>query len=309
MASFDITTCKWVLWGAKRPYNTFGHIHEAFLKALRFMGRQAWWLDNGDEMPPVELDNTLFMSLNTVLGGMPQRKDCFYVIHNILGDPAISYVNGLRMLPYGIHISTNKYSNRVVEVQPDCYFEPGTPSLSMRWGTDLLPYEIQANKPVRAFNENSTVCNFVGSIDSTKKRALEDFGLACRMNGRELRTYGGFNGPVVSDELHQCLIKDSYMAPAFEEDGQNDTGYVSCRLFKNISYGQMGITQSAYAQELFKGRLILGSKDSFQLFHEARNHLRQMPVKDLHWLMDEVAEKYTYLNKVRAIIRSVREVL
>ena len=27
---FDIRTAQWVIWGAKRPYNTFGHIHEAY---------------------------------------------------------------------------------------------------------------------------------------------------------------------------------------------------------------------------------------------------------------------------------------
>src|SRR6266568_3900819 len=150
--SFDLDTCKWVIWGTKRPYNTFGHIHEAFLRALIFLGKKVMWFEHGDDTSRIDFSNSLFMSLAGCATGLPQRKDCFYVVHNALGTQHMSYFEGLRVLHYGLYVSTNPPSVCGVEVGHEMYFNPGGPALVFRWGTDLLPHEIQANKPVRAFN-------------------------------------------------------------------------------------------------------------------------------------------------------------
>src|ERR1700685_1112627 len=256
---FDIDTCRWVIWGAKRPYNSFGHIHTAFERALRHMGKDVRWLDKDDwiDYDRTRFDNTLFLGMNTVIDEMPRHSDCFYVIHNIFGTSEMAYFDGLDMLGYGIHISTNSYSKATEEIGPEIFFDKESRSLSMRWGTDLLPEEIELNKPAKAFNSDSRVFNYVGSTDGTKRLAIGAFAGACRENGIEYHQYGGYSGgPIVSIEEHIRLIKERYLAPAFQEKGQNDQGYVACRLFKNISYGQFGITQSKYANDLFGGRLI-----------------------------------------------------
>lgn len=304
--NFNINTCRWIIWGAKRPYNTFGHIFEAFFRALKYLNKEVLWLEKDEDISQIDFNNTLFLSMNCVIQGMPQRKDCFYVIHNILGDTYLSYFDGLKLLPFGIHVSINKYSSNVMELAPQCFFEPGTPSLSFRWGTDLLPHEIEANKPGRVFNSDSHIFNYVGTVDGEKSYQLDNFVRACRENGIEYAQYGGFSGGrTVSTEEHIQLVKDSYLAPAIQGMDQVNQGYVSCRLFKNISYGQMGLTYSKYAQELFDGKLIY-NPDAYQLFYEAKERLQFMPLKELHDLMDEVAVKHTYLNKVDAIVKAIK---
>jgi len=303
---FDIDTAKWIIWGAKRPYNSFGHIHEAFLRALKYLGKDVQWLESDEDISQIDFSNTCFLSMNTVLKGLPQRLDCFYVIHNIFGTPEQHYFDHLNMLGYGIHISTNRYSAATEEIGPEIFFDKESRSLSMRWGTDLLPHEIELNKPAWAFNSDNRVFNYVGSTDGTKRQAIKEFTRACNENGIDYHQYGGYSGgPIVSIEDHVRLIRDSYLAPAFQEQGQNDQGYVACRLFKNISYGQFGITQSKYANQVFGGRLIYNT-DAYELFYDARERLTDMPVKELHDLMDIVAEKYTYINKVNGIIEAVR---
>src|SRR5258708_29791373 len=303
---FDINTCKWIIWGAKRPYNTFGHIHEAFLRALKYLGKDARWLENGDDLSEIDFSNTLFLSMNCVVEGMPRRKDCFYVVHNILGDPRASYFEGLNLLPYGVYLSTTRCSPNVVELGPQSFFDrTSKPSLSSRWGTDLFPHEIEANKPKKTLNDASRIYTYVGSIDTMKRGYLDDFSRACRENGIQCNTYGGHGGGrTLSIEEHIRFIKDSYLCPAIQGRDQVEQGYISCRLFKNISYGQMGLTCSAYANELFRGKLVC-NPDAYRLFYDARERLRSMPVKELHDLMDEVATKYTYLNKVDAIVKAV----
>lgn len=304
--SFNIHTCKWVIWGAKHPYNTFGHVHEAFLRALKYLGKDAQWLENDEDVSQIDFSNTLFLSMNCVVEGMPQRKDCFYVIHNIMGDPRMPYFEGLKLLPYGIHISTNRYSSQTVELAPQVFFDlANTPSLAMRWGTDQLPHEIETNKPLVPFNSSSRICNFIGSIDTMKKGYLDDFGRACRENGITYTYHGSHGGRVVLADEHIRLVKDSYICPAIQGRDQVEQGYVSCRLFKNISYGQMGVTCSTYANELFGGKLIC-NPDAYRLFYDARERLQSMSIGELHALMDEVATKHTYLNKIDGIVRAVQ---
>jgi hypothetical protein len=304
--SFNIETCRWVIWGAKRPYNTFGHIHAAFLRALQYLGKDAVWLEYDDDISSENFENTLFLGMNCAVQGLPKREDSVYVIHNIHGDKNYGYFSGLRLLGTGVHITPNVYSKNVQVLGKDIYFEPDSRSLQMRWGTDLLPYEIAANKPTRVFNDDSNCVNYIGTVDFQKQPGMDGFSKACRENGIDFRTYGGFNGgPHVSIEEHVRLVKASYMAPAFQGADQVRTGYVSCRLFKNISAGQFGVTHSPFANDLFGGKLIC-NEDTYRLFYDAKERLQSMPLKELHDLMDTVARDHTYLNKVRAIEHAVR---
>ena len=303
---FDIDKAPWILWGAKYDLNTFGYIHAAFLRALKYLGKEAYWVDYGDDISKIDFNGALVLSMNCVLEGLPKNKNAFYVVHNISGDPRQSYFDGLNMMGYGVHVLSNKYGPNVEMIGPDIYFDASSRSMMMYWGTDLLPHEIEANKPTRVFNEESTVCNYIGSIDCMKSKAIQDFARACKENGIQYQGYGGYNnGRVVSLEEHIRLIKDSYMAPAFQGQDQVDQGYMSCRIFKNLSYGQMPPTHSAYANQLFGGKLIY-NPDTYQLFHDAKARLKSMPVKELHDLMDEVTAKHTYLNKIVGIIHAVR---
>ena len=285
---FDIKTCKWVIWGAKRPYNTFGHIHAAFERALQYMGKDARWLEYDDDISGIDFHNTLFLSMNTVVGGLPRRRDCFYVIHNIFGDPHFSYFEGLKLLGTGVHITPNVYSENVGILGSDIYFEPDNRSLQMRWGTDLLPHEIEANKnKKRVFNEASSVINYIGTVDHQKQGPMNDFIRACKENNKELRTWGGFNGGRHVSIYEQVdLIRESYIAPAFQGMDQVRTGYVSCRLFKNISAGQFGVTHSRYANDVFGGKLIYND-DAYRLFYDAQERLRSMSIEEMHDLMDD----------------------
>jgi hypothetical protein len=227
-------------------------------------------------------------------------------VHNIFGDRNQSYFDGLPMLGTGVHITPNVYSKNVEILGSDIYFEPDNRSLQMRWGTDLLPEEIQANKPTRVFNSDSRVINYIGTVDPQKQGPINDFVRACQENGIGFRTHGGFNhADHVSVEEHVRLMKESYMAPSFQGLDQVKTGYVSCRLFKSISAGQYGVTHSPYANAIFGNRLIY-EPDGYKLFYEARERLQSIRLEELHALMDDVAANHTYIPKIKAIEHAVR---
>jgi hypothetical protein len=79
-------------------------------------------------------------------------------------------------------------------------------------------------------------------------------------------------------------------------------------MFKNISYGQFGITNNKRVNDIFGNKLIY-NPDSYKLYYEAKERLASMQVTELHALMDEVAKKHTYLNRIDAVIKAIRELI
>ena len=94
------------------------------------------------------------------------------------------------------------------------------------------------------------------------------------------------------------LIQESILAPAFQEKWQVDNGYIPCRIFKNISYGKMGITNNSFVNELFNNKLIYGEN-----IHETLDLALVNNNKDkLISLMEEVRDRHTYVNRINLIL-------
>lgn len=307
----NLETCKFVVFGFRKEYNTFRHIHEAFYRALnhKFPGR-AFWVD---KLAADQAENTFFISVDIAdWKNIPRHTDAFYAIHNV--NPAIKqWFSGHKLMSYGV-LNTTTDLKGYEEVAPEIFFtpqpwEPYT-TVQFRWGTDLLPHEIEANKPSRVFNAESKVINYVGSKCGEYDTYQKPFGQVCWENGILFRHIGGYGTGVtpVSVEENVRLIKQSYMAPTLAIPSQMVSGYAPCRIFKNISYGQFGVTNSHYVNELFGNRLIC-NPDPRQLFFDAKERLSSMPLSELHSLMDEVAQKHTYLNKIEGMLEAAKRTI
>ena len=237
---------------------------------------------------------------------IPRRKDCFYVVHNV--NPKIKeYFRGFDLMNYGVLTRTTKLSGWT-EIQPNVFHHPqpweSYSAVQFYWGTDLLPHEIEANKPKNRvfFGESNRVINYVGTIGGEYDTNTRPFGQACWESGILFRTVGGYGntGPVTLEE-NVRLVRESYMAPAIVTPSQMKSGYIPCRIFKNISYGQMGVTNSPYVNAFFGNELICDS-DSYNLFHAAKASLPHIHLSTLYTLMDEIARNHTYLNRIDALI-------
>ena len=95
------------------------------------------------------------------------------------------------------------------------------------------------------------------------------------------------------------------MAPAITGFWQQDVGYIPCRIFKNISYGCIGITNSKYVADIIKGNCIY-DKDSRELYKKTKEFLQQpndIIKKSLRMQMENVKSYHTYLNRVDDILK------
>lgn len=297
----NLATCKFCIWGLKNGgYDTFRHIYEAFERALKFMGREVMWID-ASCMSGIDFSNTFFITMDTVvdreINSIPLRSDCFYAVHNSVMSHQDRF-DGLDLLIY--YRFLYQIGSKVLETT--C----SNNRVDFPWATNLLPNEII--KPSRVFNYESKVVNYVASAWNSASREITAFGNACTDNGIEFRHIGqGFTGAVSVDE--NCrLVRASYLAPALTSQEQTETGYIPCRIFKNISYGQFGITNSAAVNDFFDGALIY-DPDPAKLFYEARSRLAHESVDKLHHLMNVVATKHTFLNRIDSLINAARQIL
>ena len=233
---------------------------------------------------------------------MPRRHDCMYAIHNVEAQ-AKEYLAGLKYMNYGLYVSNMDVPGNAVELTRDTYFFPqpweAYDSVVFRWGTDLLPHEIEANKPVNAFRGESRVINYVGCTAGEWGGVLRPFASACVEKGVAFMTHSG----VPADE-HIRLVKSSRMAPAINIPYQSEVGYIPCRIFKNISYGQYPVTNNPHAKDFFGD--VIFDLDARRLFLTAETFLPFIEVSRLHKLMDEVAKNHTYLNKLDALLAAAK---
>jgi hypothetical protein len=295
---------KVVLWGHKSNLNTFYYIHYAYERAFRHLGYNVMWLDDNDNVGGIDFSNTLFFTEGQVDGKIPLREDCFYVLHNCGDKYKDLFAKGrcTHMQTYTDDALKYNYT----KLQECIYADYEGKCLYFPWGTDLLPDEIERNKPDRVFNSDSKYVHWVGTIGGEFFGNIDQvtpFKKACAENNITFT-----NRMLVSADENVRLVKESYMAPTIVGRWQHEVGYIPCRITKNISYGQMGITSSPRIYEMLEHKVIYNS-DSYQLFYDAVDYMSKMPLSELHSLMDFIKDKHTYINRINIVLDYINKLL
>jgi hypothetical protein len=286
---------KVVAWGHPLHSNTFSYIHSSFLKAFKFLGYETMWLTNEDDVSNIDFSNTLFFTEGQVDQKIPIRNDCYYVLHNC---DFVKYPRSrLRLQTYfqndpltiegqyaGERLDNGVYYNR----EQNMLYQP--------WATDLLPHEIDL---AYAGQPRGTTCHWVGTIGGElygNINEISPFRKACEENGIAFVHHAPTHTPL-DDSVR--LIRESYLSPSIHGTYQSKYGYVACRIFKNISYGQLGATNSRAAQGIFEGQLVY-NQDTYQLFFDMQKKANDL--KRIVSLMTFVRDKHTFLNRIDRIL-------
>ena len=243
-----------VIWGHKLHTHTHSYIHNAFFKTFTHLGYKTIWLDNNDKINTIDFSSTLFLTEGQVDNNIPIREGCYYILHNCNMDK-------YRTIPKDNILVIQVFSKDVIKrnepkIDEFIYYNQSKNNenhsvLYMPWATDLLPEEINNNILNLGNIKIKKEINFVGMTtpewDTVKK--------FCNINNITYNCIGGFQNNV--DILsNQQLIQQSLVSPAIQTKWQVDNGYIPCRIFKNISYGKMGITNSETVFELFRKSII-----------------------------------------------------
>ena len=175
----------------------------------------------------------------------------------------------------------------------------------MPWATDLLPYEIDQIKKELSSIKKDKVARFIGTCWGGTHGNIDkadQFRRACDEYGIPFEVTGGWQcGMDVDPEKNIDLIKKAYLAPTLVGQWQCENGYIPCRIFKNISYGQFGITNSETVYKLFNKKIVY-NQDPYKLFYDAIEYAKNLDINELYDQMDFVKNKHTYLNRIDTLL-------
>lgn len=288
---------KAVIWGHKLHSHTHSYVHNAFYRAFQAMGYDTLWLGNEDDISGLDLSNSIFITEGQTCKNMPLIKGSTYVLHNCYDEGMWNTINsqGIDYLKLQVY-TDDVLAYETVKLEPCTYHDAPGKMLYMPWATDLLPDEISLI-PSTDHTRKVWWVGTMGTGTFGNMTELSGFIHACKDNAIEFEHANN-----LSVEENRARIAQSYMAPTIVGTWQKGKGYIPCRIFKNISYGQFGITNSARVQELFEGRLVY-SDSEYHLFNAAIDR-RAAPNYNVEFrnLIEFVRDKHTYINRINTIL-------
>lgn len=290
-----------IVWGYKNINHTHRYIHQSYYKTFKHMGYETYWVDSKKEIENINLSDTLFFTEGQVCKDMPLTPNAYYVLHNVDGKfhESIKLDHKVNLQFFHKDVVNRGYEklNEYTYLGSDIIHQP--------WATDLLPHEFYEPD---AHNElNNKECVFIGSYDNgdhsefQNNTELNPFFEQCRKNNISIRTISPWSNPCSSEE-NRRLVKSAYLAPAIVGIFQKNDHYIPCRIFKNISYGHMGITNSSIVNHIFDNKLVYDS-DPAELFNKAmEKKLSPTMIEETKWLISEVRSKHTFIDRANVIL-------
>lgn len=286
---------KIIIWGHKLHSHTHSYIHGGFYKAFKHLGYDTYWLDNEDDIENFNFDNSLFLTEGQEFEKIPHIDSCFYILHNVDGkqhqDISINKKISIQVL-----VNSSKIYKKYNDYE--YYLEYPGNGLFLPWATDLLPHEIDENISSLEKVELEDKCSFIGM----RVEPWNTLARICEKNDIEFIHYGGTfdknSERNKSFEENQKMIKTSIIAPSIQYDWQIENGYIPCRIFKNISYGKMGMTNNNHVNELFDNRLVFDTDIEKLVEKGLEFEKREDKFEILKELMIEVRDNHTYLQRI-----------
>lgn len=288
-----------IAYGHKLHTHTHSYIHYGFIRAFQYLGYQTYWVDKTDRhlLNNVDLTGAMFLTEGQVDVNIPLIETAKYILHNCDESKYRAVIPREQLLT--LQVITNNTTNGYEKLSAGSYWNPDTREMRLMWATDLLPNEIQipSGFPVK---QRETV--WIGSLNGCPKfgnqRQVMPFVDAGRKYGFGFRSIDPWRNPATPQQ-NRDLVYHAAFAPAIVGKWQKDQGYIPCRIFKNISYGNLGITNSLAVKQVFETPIIYNDNES-ELFLDALRNVGNIAL--LRAQMTEVKEKHTYVNRVMDIL-------
>ena len=307
---------KVVIWGHKLHSHTHSYVHYGYYKAFKHLGYPTYWFDDKDNVSTFDFSKCFFITEGQVDKKIPLNETSFYVLYNCESPKYRNLIEKRHAII--LQVYTHDCKQRSLEEIDKCILcNINEKIIYMPWATDLLPHEIDEQKKHVTLSKPSHYIAFMGTVSDGQfgnidkvlqfKKASDKGHIKFYVSGifskdRCSRFGIEFNNSIgKSDTAHIEFVRNSYMAPALQGSWQCKHGYIPCRIFKNISYGALGITNSRTVWELFDKKIVF-NEDPYQLFYDAEKKLKNITIQEIYELMDLVKEKHTYLNRIDTLL-------
>ena len=291
---------KVVIWGLLKLRHTHRYIHQTFHKTLAKVGLKVVWVEDVVRSRSLIEKNDLVISANMASTKLPVLKDVYYCLHNCDNEihERIAPTHNVRLQVY------KKVSFQKMEKWDEVtFFDGESRTLYQPWGTDLLEDEFY--EPVRS--KNLRVSFWIGSVWNNE---LDQGNINEIAELRRVLKKQGIRFIVlrhIPDRGNVFLTRRSLIAPAIGGRWQVEHNYLPCRMFKNISYGQIGVSNIKKFVDLF------GQENSIQgdsIGELIENSLSLSPARKVEMIraQQEIVKKQTYIQKFHNILKAFERV-
>lgn len=287
-----------IIWGLPLHSHTHSYIHQAFTRASKAMGYETFWVDDCEESNNLLTDDSLVICCGISDAHLRHRKNTKYVLHNSSRED-LKEKNAITLQVYTHDVL--KRSVEKFDIQQLSFWENSTKTLYQPWATDLLPEEIKDIEPVCRSNSSNDIF-WIGSITTGLQGNYEEiieYAKLCEKDGSLFKTARS-----ISIQENILAIRASRHSPAIQGKWQIDNGYIPCRVFKNISYGQFTLTNSQTVAELLDLSFCKNIHDLYDLSESQCALDNSLSIKSK---MSLVSQKHTYVNRLSNIIKLAME--
>jgi hypothetical protein len=316
---------KIIIWGYPLHSHTHSYIHAAFYKAFKYMNYETYWFHDGEYPKDFDWNNCVFWTEGFADKNIPLNKTSTYFVH-VCPDPA-KYINGgvkkfidvrYNHLWHRDHVYQYSVDKTKLEkVGPCCYFRPKKnrrvqvlndhhqywiedyDKFYVTWATNILPEEFDF-EDINYSRENKIY--FSGNISPHGRcenySTFRPFIDECQKNNIQFIHNDPFSNPLSEDEVI-LRTKKSILGVDIRGPEHIRNGYVPCRVFKSMSWGHLGTTNSPEVYNELEGHCILQENTS-QLFYDSME--KRNDLKYIEDGMRYVQENHTYVNRVKTIM-------
>jgi hypothetical protein len=320
---------KVILWGHPLYSHTYSYIHAAFFKAFEALGFQVFWFHDYNFPENFDYSNTLFITEGFADKFIPLNDTSIYVVHGVQDPRKYQEANPMGFVDmrynhvwHSDHIYNFTIDKKTLEkVGPSCYFEskknstiqysnsyisnitvPDYDKFYITWATNKLPDEIDFDDV--NFPRNNEI-HFCGNLSSQGRcenlSVFQPFINECIKNNIPFLHNDPFSNPLTEEEIYS-RIKKSLIAVDLRGPEHLRNGYVPCRVFKSISVGHLGMTNSPEVAMELEGHCLLDT-DPASLFYSALEKSQ-----DKEFILDSmkyVKYNHTYINRVKSLLEVV----
>ena len=286
---------KIIIWGFYPKngvlQNTISYVWNSFYNAFKYLGYEVYWFPN-QKIENFDFSNCIFISEGYDDSEIPLDKTSTYFVHCAYNPE--KYVGKVRkFIDMRYNLKKIDHPNYVYELDKEktkmdigCYYEPSTnqvidfkngkvsyriddfDKIYIGWATNLMPNEINEDD---VYYPRSNKVYFLGSLSSdgnySNIHLIEEFARECRKNGIEF-VVNNFSNNQLSEDDYINLCKESLLGFDIRCQADVEWGRISCRLYKNMSYGHLGMTNCYEAYKELDEHCIYNESAS-QLFYDA----------------------------------------
>lgn len=296
---------KVVIWGHPPHTHTHSYINYGFAKAFAQLDYDVIWYEDSEDYVKESLEDSIVITEVNSCNYLPIVSSSKYFIHNNAdGFYSSGRIDGDNIYNLLVYHEEYNWNNNVVKNGEFSWYDNDSKSVVIMWATDLLPIEIENNSVVMYDSRKKDV-NYIGSISNDYSKAMKSI---CQLNNKQFVNYGGYSGlknsknnGFMTNSENIDLMRQSYLNFDLRPEQHKDNGYISCRIFKAMSYGCWIGTNSIKMNKFLDGRITV-VENLTDLYNETEKTSMKNTEEVLKDNQNYVKTNHTYLNRVHSLL-------